>query len=153
KVNLTRLTDLTKIVGKRYVLVNIPAAQIEAIENGAVVQPHSGVAGKPDRPTPMLRSTITDLAFNPTWTLPPTVIKEDLIPKGRDMQTKGAESVLVKFGIDAYEGGKKVDPESIDWSSSRPLSLSYRQVPGKDNPLRFLKNKFSNSCVMSYISN
>ena len=111
KTNLTRLTDLTKIVGKRYVLVNIPAAQVEAMENNAVVSRHSGVVGKPDRPTPMLRSTITDLAFNPMWTLPPTVIKEDLIPKGRDMQQSGAESVLVKFGIDAYEGGKKVDPE------------------------------------------
>ena len=70
-------------------LVNIPAAQIEAVENDAVVSRHSGVVGKPDRPTPMLRSTITDLAFNPTWTLPPTVIKEDLIPKGRDMQKSG----------------------------------------------------------------
>ena len=111
KTNMTRLTDLTKIVGKRYVLVNIPAAQVEAVENNAVVSRHSGVVGKPDRPTPMLRSTITDLAFNPMWTLPPTVIKEDLIPKGRDMQERGAGSVLVKFGIDAYEGGKKVDPE------------------------------------------
>ena len=145
KANLTRLTDLTKIVGKRYVLVNIPAAQIEAIENGAVFQRHSGVVGKPDRPTPMLRSTITDLAFNPTWTLPPTVIKEDLIPKGRDMQQSGAQSVLVKFGIDAYEGGKKIDPETIDWSSGRPSQLSYRQVPGKDNPLGFLKINFANS--------
>ncbi len=145
KANLTRLTDLTKIVGKRYVLVNIPAAQVEAVENNTVVSRHSGVVGKPDRPTPLLRSTITDLAFNPMWTLPPTVIKEDLIPKGRDMQQNGAESVLVKFGIDAYEGGKKVDPESIDWTTSRPTQLSYRQVPGKDNPLGFLKINFANS--------
>ncbi|MBC7832661.1 MAG: L,D-transpeptidase family protein [Hyphomicrobium sp.] len=145
KTNLTRLTDLTKIVGKRYVLVNIPAAQVEAVENNAVVSRHSGVVGKPDRPTPMLRSTITDLAFNPMWTLPPTVIKEDLIPKGRDMQQSGAGSVLVKFGIDAYEGGKKVDPETIDWTTSRPTQLSYRQVPGKENPLGFLKINFANS--------
>lgn len=144
KANLTRLTDLTKIVGKRYVLVNIPAAQVEAVESNAVVSRHSGVVGKPDRPTPLLRSTITDLAFNPMWTLPPTVIKEDLIPKGRDMQQKG-ESVLAKFGIDAYEGGKKVDPESIDWASGRPMQLSYRQAPGKDNPLGFLKINFANS--------
>jgi murein L,D-transpeptidase YcbB/YkuD len=144
KTNLTRLTDLTKIVAKRYVLVNIPAAQVETVEGGAVVSRHSGVVGKPDRPTPLLRSTITDLAFNPQWTLPPTVIKEDLIPKGRDMQQKG-ESVLLKFGIDAYEGGKKLDPESIDWASGRPLQLSYRQAPGKDNPLGFLKINFANS--------
>jgi murein L,D-transpeptidase YcbB/YkuD len=144
KANLTRLTDLTKIVGKRYVLVNIPAAQIEAVENNAVALRHSGVVGKPDRPTPMLRSTITDLAFNPMWTLPPTVIKEDLIPKGRDMQSKG-QNVLVKFGIDAYQGGKKLDPESIDWASAQPTQLSYRQVAGKENPLGFLKINFANS--------
>ena len=144
KTNLTRLTDLTRIVGKRYVLVNIPAAQVEAVENNAVALRHSGVVGKPDRPTPQLRSTITDLAFNPMWTLPPTVIKEDLIPKGRDMQKKG-ESVLVKFGIDAYEGGKKLDPESIDWASGQPLRLTYRQAAGKENPLGFLKINFANS--------
>jgi murein L,D-transpeptidase YcbB/YkuD len=144
KVNLERLTDLSKLVPKRYVLVNIPAAQVEAIEADTVVSRHSGVVGKPDRPTPMLRSTITDLAFNPMWTLPPTVIKEDLIPKGRDMQAAG-QSVLAKFGIDAYEGGKKIDPDSIDWSTGRPTQLSYRQAPGKDNPLGFLKINFANS--------
>ncbi len=144
KANLERLTDLSKMVAKRYVLVNIPAAQIEAVESNAVTLRHSGVVGKPDRPTPLLRSTITDLAFNPVWTLPPTVIKEDLIPKGRDMQAAGG-NVLEKFGIDAYEGGKKLDPASIDWSSGRPLSLSYRQAAGKENPLGFLKINFANS--------
>lgn len=144
KANLERLTDLSKMVAKRYVLVNIPAAQIEAVENHAVTLRHSGVVGKPDRPTPLLRSTITDLSFNPVWTLPPTVIKEDLIPKGRDMQAAGG-NVLEKFGIDAYEGGKKLDPASIDWSSGRPLSLSYRQAAGKENPLGFLKINFANS--------
>jgi murein L,D-transpeptidase YcbB/YkuD len=144
KGNLTRLTDLSNIVGKRYVIVNIPAAQVEAVENNAVSQRHSGVVGKPERPTPLLRSTITDLSFNPMWTLPPTVIKEDLIPKGRDMQKAGG-NVLVKFGIDAYAGGKKLDPETIDWNSSQPMSLSYRQAAGKDNPLGFLKINFANS--------
>jgi len=75
------------------------------------------------------------------WTLPPTVIKEDLIPKGQDMQAKG-QNVLEKFGIDAYEGGKKIASASIDWSSAKPLQLSYRQAPGKDNPLGFLKINF-----------
>ncbi|MDH4982113.1 L,D-transpeptidase family protein [Hyphomicrobium sp. D-2] len=144
KTNLTRLNDLAGMVRKRYVMVNIPAAQIEAVENNAVAMRYSGVVGKPDRPTPLLRSTITDLAFNPPWTLPPTVIKEDLIPKGRDMQSKG-QNVLVKYGIDAYEGGKKLDPESINWASNRPFQLTYRQIAGKENPLGFLKINFANS--------
>ena len=53
--------------------------------------------------------------------------------------------MLEKFGIDAYEGGKKIAPSKIDWSSAQPLQLSYRQAPGKDNPLGFLKINFANS--------
>jgi murein L,D-transpeptidase YcbB/YkuD len=145
KGNLSRLNELVKTMPKRYVLVNIPAAQVEAVEGDVIVSRHSGVVGKPERPTPLLRSTITELNFNPVWTLPPTVIKEDLIPKGREMQENGGPSVLEKYGIDAYEGGKKLAPNSIDWSSSRPLQLSYRQAPGKDNPLGFLKINFASS--------
>ncbi len=145
KSNLSRITGLSKLVSKkRYVLVNIPAAQIEVVEGDTVVSRHSGVVGKPERPTPLLRSSISELHFNPVWTLPPTVIKEDLIPKGQDMQKSGG-SVLEKYGIDAYEGGKKINPSSIDWNSSKPLHLTYRQAPGKDNPLGFLKINFSNS--------
>jgi murein L,D-transpeptidase YcbB/YkuD len=145
KINLKRLSGLSRTVGKRYVLVNIPAAQIEVIERDRVVSRHSGVVGKKDRQTPQLRSTITHLNFNPAWRLPPTVIKEDLIPTGRRMQEQG-KNVLVKYGIDAYDGrGRKLAPKKINWNSSQPYSLSYRQKPGKDNPLGFLKINFPNS--------
>lgn len=143
--NLTRLKGLARATRKgRYVLVNIPAAQVEVVENDKIVSRHAGVVGKVDRPTPMLRSTITQLNFNPVWRLPPTVIKEDLIPTGKRMQEQG-KNVLVKYGIDAYSGGKKLDPEKIDWSTKQPYRLSYRQAPGKGNPLGFLKINFANS--------
>ena len=145
KVNLGRLTELSGARPKRYVIVNIPAAQIEAVEAGQVVSRHTGVVGKTERPTPLLRSAITNLNFNPVWTLPPTVIDKDLIPKGRDMQHRN-QNVLVKFGIDAYDAnGKKLDPAKIDWSSSTPHNLTYRQQPGKDNPLGFLKINFDSA--------
>jgi murein L,D-transpeptidase YcbB/YkuD len=67
-----------------------------------------------------------------------------LIPKGREMQVAG-QDVLVKFGIDAYSNGKKLDTSKIDWSSEQPFNLSYRQAPGKDNPLGFLKINFASS--------
>ncbi len=116
---------------------------MEAVEDGKVASRHAGVVGKPDRATPVLRSTIRELNFNPTWKLPPTVIKEDLIPKGREMYRAGKD-VLVTYGIDAYSGGRKIDPASIDWSSSQPFRLAYRQAPGKDNPLGFVKINFAN---------
>lgn len=142
--NLGRLQELSRAAGKKYVIVNIPAAQIEAVENDKVVSRHSGVVGKIDRPSPILRSQIHELNFNPVWTLPPTVISKDLIPKGRDLQKRG-KNVLVDFGIDAYDGnGKKLDPTKIDWNSSVPQGLTYRQQPGKENPLGFLKINFDN---------
>jgi murein L,D-transpeptidase YcbB/YkuD len=102
------------------------------------------VVGKIDRPTPILRSAIHQMNFNPEWILPPTVIEKDLIPKGREMQRK-SQNVLVKYGIDAYDGnGKKLDPGRIDWNSGLAHNLQYRQQPGKDNPLGFLKINFHN---------
>jgi murein L,D-transpeptidase YcbB/YkuD len=144
KTNLKRLAELVPIVKpqRKYVMVNIPAAQVEAVALNKVISRHTGVVGKVDRPTPLLRSTITELNFNPIWRLPPTVIQKDLIPQGREMQAKG-ENVLIKTGIEAYSNGKKVDPDKIDWNSSAPKSFSYRQPPGKDNPLGFVKINFA----------
>ncbi len=146
KNSLARLQEYVGSTAKlRYVVVNIPAAQVEAVAGDKVVSRHTGVVGKPERPTPLLRTAIHEMNFNPVWRLPPTVVSKDLIPRGREMQKQG-KNVLVKFGIDAYDGaGKKVDPEKINWASGQPAGLSYSQKPGKDNPLGFLKINFNNS--------
>jgi murein L,D-transpeptidase YcbB/YkuD len=144
KKNVPRLQEFASLGTSKYVVVNIPAAQVEAVEGNKVVERYTGVVGKPDRPTPLLRSTITEMNFNPVWRLPPTVINKDLIPRGREMQAAG-QSVLEKFHIDAYSNGKKVDPASVDWNSAQPKALTYSQQPGKDNPLGFLKINFASS--------
>ena len=145
KTNLGRLQEFVRGMPKKYVVVNVPSAQIEAVEGDRVVSRHAGVVGKIDRPTPLLRSAVHEMNFNPIWTLPPTVIEKDLIPKGQEMQRRN-QSVLTKFGIDAYDGnGKKLDPNTINWSTATPRNLQYRQQPGKDNPLGFLKINFHNN--------
>ena len=145
QANLPRLTELARSTGKqRYVVVNIPAAQVEAVDNDQVVSRHAGVVGKIDRPTPVLKSAVHELNFNAVWHLPPTVIEKDLIPKGQELQRSG-KSVLSQYGIDAYDGaGKKLDPARIDWSSAAARGLTFKQQPGKDNPLGFVKINFHN---------
>jgi len=145
KLNLTRVAELAGSRPKKYVIVNIPAANVEAVESDKVVSRHTSVVGKTDRPTPLLRSQITNLNFNPMWTLPPTVVAKDLIPKGIDMQ-KRDQNVLLKYGIDAYDtAGRKLDPAKIIWASGQPRTLTYRQQPGKENPLGFLKINFDSA--------
>ncbi len=140
RANLSRLGELGK-VSRKYIAVNIPAAQIEAVENDTVVSRHAGIVGKLDRQTPILKSTIQQLNFNPVWHLPPTVITEDLIPTGQKMARRG-ESVLVKFKIDAYGERGKLDPTKVNWNAAQ--SLTFRQQPGPENPLGFVKMNFPN---------
>jgi murein L,D-transpeptidase YcbB/YkuD len=143
RTNLARLTELSK-TPRKYVVVNIPAAQIEAVENDAVVSRHAGIVGRTERPTPILKSAIHELNFNPVWHLPPTVIEKDLIPTGKTMAQRG-QSVLVKYKIDAYgAGGRKLEPRKVDWTSPGVRGLVYRQQPGPENPLGFVKMNFPN---------
>jgi L,D-transpeptidase YcbB len=145
KTNLGRVTELARGAGKKYVVVNIPAAQIEAVDGDKVVSRHAGVVGKLDRQTPILKSAIHQLNFNPVWHLPPTVISQDLAPKGADMSRRG-QDVLAKFGIEAYTAdGRKVETSKVNWSSGAANQYSFRQQPGPENPLGFVKINFNNS--------
>ena len=84
KVNIERLKTLTTNLGPRYVVANIPAARIEAIENDVAVSRHTAVAGKPDRPSPDINTKIIQINFNPFWTVPVSIVRKDLIPKMQD---------------------------------------------------------------------
>ena len=94
KTNLTRLRAFDTKAASRFVVCNIPAAQLEAIENGTVVSRHIAVAGKPDRPSPELNSRILEINFNPYWTVPVSIVRKDLIPK---MQAE--PDYLTRYGI------------------------------------------------------
>ena len=145
KTNMQRLSELARSVPKKYVVVNIPAAQIEAVEGDQVISRHAGVVGKPDRQTPILRSSIHQLNFNPVWHLPPTVLSQDLVPKGAQMAARG-EDVLAKYGIDALDAsGRKVDSSKIKWTAATATAYTFQQKPGPENPLGFVKINFENS--------
>ena len=81
KINLERLRAFNDNPGNRFVVCNIPAAQLEAIEGGVVMSRHAAVAGKPDRPSPDINSKIIEINFNPYWTVPVSIVRRDLIPK------------------------------------------------------------------------
>ena len=82
RVNLQRLRDLTaQKIEDRYVLVNVPAFQLEAVERHEVELRHRVIAGKPERETPTVRAQIRAINFYPYWRVPDSVAKLDLIPR------------------------------------------------------------------------
>jgi murein L,D-transpeptidase YcbB/YkuD len=117
--------------GERYVVVNIPAAAVEAVENGQVVRRYVAVVGKPDRPSPMVETRITAINLNPTWTVPVSLIRKDIIPQMR--QDPG---YLAKGKIRILDGnGQEIDPSAIDWSTDRAVNYTLRQDSGAANSL------------------
>jgi murein L,D-transpeptidase YcbB/YkuD len=138
KVNATRLKQLTGNLGNRIVVANIPAAQIEAIENGVAVTRHTAVAGKPDRPSPDINSKIIQINFNPFWTVPVSIVRKDLIPK---MQAE--PDYLTKNHIRIYDAkNNEAPPSQIDWYSTEAVNYKFKQDAGNFNSLGSIRINF-----------
>jgi murein L,D-transpeptidase YcbB/YkuD len=129
QMNLQRVQNLAPTLKDSYVVVNIPAASLEAVEGGQVIQRHTAVVGRIDRPTPILSSKIMQINFNPYWHVPKSIIQKDLIPAMRkDPQ------YLANFHIRTYNAkGQEVDPSEIDWSTDEAVHYNFTQDPGSFN--------------------
>lgn len=139
KANLPRVEEYAKNLGDRYIVVNIPAAQLEAISGHTVYSRHNIIAGKPDRPSPVVAAAISDLNFNPYWNAPASIVARDIIP---DM-LKNPDH-LKKMNIKVFDGvgGPEIDPSTIDWAHTAPDRYFFRQEPGEDNAMATVKINF-----------
>lgn len=142
--NLKRLKKLAPKTGGKYVLVNIPAAQVEAVEGGRVAQRHAAVVGKIERPTPEISSKISEINFNPYWHVPRSIIHKDLVPKGRQFASRG-QDMLAAYHMEAFDRqGNPLDPRQIDWFGEEVYTYNFRQRPWEENSLGFVKINFPN---------
>lgn len=142
ETNVGRIASFSQGLQSRYVLVNIPAAEIEAVENGRVRSRHTGVVGKVDRPSPELTSKIHEINFNPYWTVPVSIVRRDLIPK---MQAN--PQYLTEQKIRIYKWGNtevEYDWQQIDWNTDEATQYMFRQDPGELNSMGTVKINFYN---------
>jgi murein L,D-transpeptidase YcbB/YkuD len=137
--NLTRLKVLTaKAMPPRFVMVNIPAATVEAVEGGQVVSRHTAVVGKVTRPSPIVNSKISEINFHPFWTVPASIIKKDLIPL---MQKD--PNYLTNYHIRIFDKtGAELRPEQVDWTTDEATNYMFKQDPGDENSLGRVKINF-----------
>src|SRR5690606_35161806 len=140
ETNLVRLRSMSGPLGDRYVMVNIPAAQIEAVENGRVVMRNTAIVGKVDRQTPILNSKINEIIINPYWNAPTSIVRKDIIPLMRKNPNYLADNNIRILGPD----GNEVDPMTIDWSTDEAANLRFRQDPGEINAMASVKINFPN---------
>jgi L,D-transpeptidase YcbB len=139
--SLDRLAAMDVKFAQRYVVVNLPAAFAETIESDKVVHRYVVVVGKPDRPSPTLTAQITAVNLNPTWTVPLSIMKKDVIPRMRK-----DPSYLERMHMRVLDGqGREIDPRSVDWNSVSAPNFTIRQDSGPGNALGALRIDMPNA--------
>jgi L,D-transpeptidase YcbB len=138
RTSLQRLRELTtKSIEHRYILVNVPAFQLEAVERDQVEQRHRIVAGKPERPTPTVRANLKAINFFPYWRVPESVVALDVIPRlMQEPDYLRKEQIRVLAG--SYNG-PEINPDTIDWGQVDPSKLRLRQDQGPRNALGLVR--------------
>jgi len=137
-VNLERWRWFPHEMGRQYVIVNIPDYRLRVIKNGDTVDTRRVVVGKEKRRTPILSSVFSDVILNPTWTVPPTIIKEDLGPDAAKDTNYFRNRRLKIFN------SKGIEIPASKWNPAKPNNYRYVQDPGDDNSLGNVKFNFRN---------
>lgn len=124
--NMERWRWLPRDLGAAYVMVNIPDYTLKVANNDNVVWGTKIVVGKPgDLATPLLSETMKFLTINPTWNVPPSIIRNEYLPS---LQRNPA--ALERMGLKV---GRNKDG-----------SLRVYQPPGARNALGRIRFNFPN---------
>jgi murein L,D-transpeptidase YcbB/YkuD len=111
------------------VVVNIAGFDVFLFRDGEIAWSARAQVGTPYRQTPLFRDDIRYLEINPTWTVPPTILRNDILPKVRK-----DPGYLAGRDIELIDrSGQIVDPYSVDWSQyTRSAPFTFRQRPGTE---------------------
>jgi L,D-transpeptidase YcbB len=142
KINLERFRWLPWELGEKYVYVNIPDFRLQVRLGDSIVMSMKAIMGRSERSTPVFSSHIRCLILNPTWTVPPTILKEDVLPA-----VKKNSHYLKKNNLRLFnKHGEEVDPAELPWSTYTHRNFPYqiRQDPGIYNSLGLIKFQFQN---------
>ena len=141
EASLQRIEAIGFKFGPRYVVVNLPAAFAEAVENDKVVRRYRVIVGKTEKPSPTVTSEIGNIRLNPTWTVPASITKNEIAAHMRKDPT-----YLTRMHMQALDSKDvPVDPASVDWSEGKTPNVIVRQEPGESNALGRLKIDMPNS--------
>ncbi|MGA9588269.1 MAG: L,D-transpeptidase family protein, partial [Salegentibacter sp.] len=128
-------------LGAQYIIVNIANYKLHVIKNGDTISTHKIIVGRPSMETPVFSDKIQYVVYNPTWTIPPTIKKQEVIPgASKDL------AYLEKKKIDIYKNGEKINRK--DWNPAEARNYTYRQGAGSSNPLGRVKIIYPNKYMI-----
>lgn len=138
RLNLERLRWIAYEMEPTSLLVDVVGARLIYYRNNQPIWWTRVQVGQPERPTPLLKSLINRVTLNPTWTVPPTILREDKLPKIRQSPEYLRQHKLQVLN----QQGQVVDPNSVNWNN--PQGIRLRQEAGVGNPLGRVVVRFDN---------
>jgi murein L,D-transpeptidase YcbB/YkuD len=142
KVNMERVRWLPSQITGKHIIVNIASFELDLIEGVDTLLTMRAIVGKNHRKTPVLNERMTYIVFSPNWTVPPTILQNDVIPE----LLKGPGYLKKKHMKLLRPDGSEIAYNEIDWSKISKKSFGYmvRQIPGPGNSLGRVKFMFPN---------
>ncbi len=138
-LNMERMRWLQKDFMEEFIWVNIPQMEVSYFEEDSVTFNMRAVVGRLSRKTPTLDSKLSNIVFNPPWYVPPTIMKQEILP---GIQRRGG-SYLARRGLVARDRrGRKINPSRINAKNYKRYSIS--QNPGRNSALGSVKFNFPN---------
>jgi murein L,D-transpeptidase YcbB/YkuD len=140
-VTLDRYKQLPAKMPEKYIWVNLPGYYLQLWDTDTLTLTSKIICGKPSTPTPSITSAISDLVIFPTWTVPESIIKKEMLPG-----LKKNPGYLARKGLNLYNfKGERVDPSTVNWAKySKGIPYKIQQGSGDDNALGVIKFNFEN---------
>lgn len=141
RINMDRIRWVVNDISPEFILVNIAGYRLWLGKNNEVTWSTDVMTGTISNQTPIFKSTMTYLVLNPTWTAPRSITREMFPRFSQD------PSYLARNNYQLMSaGGKRVDPESLNWDTLTQRSFPYTlvQMPGENNALGRVKFMFPN---------
>lgn len=140
--NLERWRWFPRDMSNHYVVVNIPAFKLAVIRDGDTVETKKVVVGTKERKTPVLSSVFNNIILNPTWTVPPTILREDLVPSAIKSRRYFYEKQITIYD----RNNSPISP--YQWDPNKSTHYRYVQKPGNHNALGNVKFNFPNNLMV-----
>ena len=150
KVNMARWRWHDHTLGDKYILVNIANYRLFTYEAGELKFSMPVIVGELQNQTPVFSDKIKYLEINPYWNVPPSIAKDEELPKLRKNPNYLVDKNIRLFS-NWQEDGVEIDSTLIDWHAVTPYQMAgfkLRQDPGPANPLGRVKFMFPNQYVV-----
>jgi L,D-transpeptidase YcbB len=145
-VNMERWRWMPENLSSLYVWLNIPSYIVHVVKDGKTIYTDKIVVGELKYATPVFSADLKSIVFNPEWTVPPTIVRENLLPnlRGGGGLFSRNTAILDQHELKVKYNGRLVDAGSIDWNNVNMGAISFVQAPGPNNVLGKVKFVYPN---------